>query len=208
MTEDKKPNYIILFALLVIFFTAWHQHDGAEAVSACGIQAGSEKVEVVAGWEIAPVQPEEPERMPGQARGPTAGVTADMDRLVPNLEQIREEMYWDSMELLAICVEAEAGNQGMEGKRLVADVILNRADDGSGEWPDTIEGVITQYPQFASYWDGGMDRVAEPSEETFEAVRMELKERSYPGIYYFREGGWPEYGTPWRKVGDHYFNKR
>lgn len=123
-------------------------------------------------------------------------------------EELAEEDYWNSLELLAICVEAEAGNQGLEGKRLVVDVILNRADDKSGEWPDTIPEVIAQRNQFTSYHDGGMEKIIEPSEETFEAVQMELEERSYTGIYYFREGAWSKHGTPWRKVGNHYFSKK
>lgn len=123
-------------------------------------------------------------------------------------EEIAEEDYWNSLELLAVCVEAEAGNQGLEGKRLVVDVILNRVDDKSDEWPDSITEVIMQDNHFTSYWDGGMESVIEPSEETFKAVRMELEERSYPGIYYFREGKWSDYGTPWKKVGDHYFSTK
>ena len=121
---------------------------------------------------------------------------------------IAEEEYWDSLELLAICVEAEAGNQSLEGKRLVVDVILNRAEDHSGEWPDTIAGVISQKNQFTSYWDGGMADIWEPSEETYQAVKMEVEQRGYPGIYYFREGQWSDYGTPWRKTGAHYFSKK
>lgn len=119
--------------------------------------------------------------------------------------ELEEEAYYDSLELLAICVEAEAGNQGMLGKRLVVDVILNRVEDSG--WPDTIEGVISQKYQFSSYWDGGMDR-AIPTDETFEAVALELEERSYPDIYYFRAGKYPNYGTPWKRVGDHYFSTK
>ena len=121
---------------------------------------------------------------------------------------IAEEEYWDGLELLAICVEAEAGNQGLEGKRLVADVILNRAEDRSGQWPDTITGVISQKNQFTSYWDGNMAGIWEPSEETYQAIRMEVEQRGYPGIYYFREGQWPGCGTPWKKVGAHYFSTK
>lgn len=121
-------------------------------------------------------------------------------------EEIREEEYYDSLELLAICVEAEAGNQGLIGKRMVADVILNRVDDP--DFPDTITGVITQKNQFSSYWDGGMDRVREPSEETIRAVQMELKERGWPELIYFTAGSWPNYGTPWKQVGDHFFNTK
>lgn len=120
-------------------------------------------------------------------------------------ENIEEEIYYDSLELLAICVEAEAADQGLEGKRMVADVILNRVDDA--DWPDSIEGVISQPYQFTSYWDGGMAR-AVPSEETFEAVRMELEHRGWPGLYYFSADGYPEYGTQWKQVGGHYFSTK
>lgn len=57
-------------------------------------------------------------------------------------EELAEEEYYDSLELLALCVEAEAGNQDLTGKRMVVDVVLNRVD--APDWPDTIEGVITQ----------------------------------------------------------------
>lgn len=124
---------------------------------------------------------------------------------MPTEEEIAEEEYWDSLELLAICVEAEAGNQGLDGKRMVVDVILNRVDDP--DWPDTIEEVISQPVHFSSYWDGSMDNVS-VSDETFEAVRMELEKRSWTGIYYFTAGKYSEYGTPWRKVGDHYFSTK
>lgn len=121
-------------------------------------------------------------------------------------DELAEELYCDSLELLAVCVQAEAGNQPLIGRRMVADVILNRVDDPC--WPDTIEGVITQRSQFTSFWDGGMDRVAEPDALTIRAVQMELKKRSYPGLYYFTAGGYGKYGTPWKKVGDHYFSTK
>lgn len=120
-------------------------------------------------------------------------------------DDIEEEMRMDELELMAICVEAEAGNQDLTGKRMVADVILNRVDDP--DFPDSITEVISQKYAFSSFWDGGMDR-AEPSEETFQAVKMELEERGWPGLLYFTAGEWPKYGTPWKKVGDHYFSTK
>lgn len=121
-------------------------------------------------------------------------------------DDLEEESYYDSLEMLAVCVEAEAGNQPLDGRRMVADVILNRVDNP--DFPDTIEGVISQPYHFSSYWDGGMDKVIEPSELTIKAVQMELEERGYPGLLYFKEGGYSDYGTPWRKVGDHYFSTK
>lgn len=132
-------------------------------------------------------------------------VYAEEDCLIMTADEIAEEMYYDSLELLAICVEAEAADQGLEGKRMVADVILNRVDDA--HWPDNIVGVISQPCQFVSYWDGGMEK-AMPSEESFEAVRMELQDRGWPELFYFSAGGYSKYGTPWQQVGDHYFSTK
>ena len=134
---------------------------------------------------------------------PAEIVTVSIRDIVDTPVQIEEEMYYDSLELLAICVEAEAGNQSMEGKRLVAAVILNRVEDP--DFPDTITEVIEQEYHFSTYWNGAMDRVWEPSEETYAAVAAEVEHRSNTEVLYFTAGGYGEYGTPWRKVGDHYF---
>lgn len=123
-------------------------------------------------------------------------------------EQYRTEIpdKYDDIPLLWNMVEAEAGNQDLMGKRLVACVALNRVDDS--EWPDTLTEVITQPRQFSSYWDGGMEKFSEISESTKEAVALELEERSYPGLYYFTAEGYSQYGTPYFKYGDHYFSTK
>lgn len=154
--------------------------------------------------EIAPVQQEVQAITEKTKKVPE--VLSKERRYVITPDDLETEAYWDSMELLAVCVEAEAGNQSLTGRRMVVDVILNRLDDPG--FPDTIEGVITQPGQFQSYWDGGMDRVKEPSELTFQAVQMELEQRSYPGLFFFCSSGFLKYGTPWQKVGDHYFSTK
>ncbi len=128
---------------------------------------------------------------------------SDVKAVEMSAEEMQEEIYCDSLETLAVCVEAEAGNQDLYGKRLVVDVILNRVD--SERFPDDIESVIYQKYQFSTSFDGGMDRVKEPSEETFEAVRMELENRTDPDILFFTAGGYNKYCTPAYKYGDHYF---
>ena len=117
--------------------------------------------------------------------------------------ELQEQEYFDSLELLAICVEAEAGNQDFMGKRLVVDVILNRVD--SDQFPNDIVSVITQPNQFSSYSDGHMERIYEPSEETFEAVKRELNMRTDSQILFFTEGKYNPYCIPAYKHGDHYF---
>lgn len=116
---------------------------------------------------------------------------------------IEEEMFYDSLETMAYCVEAEAGNQGLMGKRLVVDVILNRVD--SELFPDDIESVISQQNQFAVWSNGAMDRIVEPSEETFEAIRLELDERTDREILYFSAYAYNAYCDPAYQYKDHYF---
>ena len=117
-------------------------------------------------------------------------------------EELAEESYYDSLEVLAALVHAEAGNQDMIGKRLVAEVVLNRVESES--FPDTVRDVIFQPRQFAPVWDGALDR-AIPTEEDFEAVRLAIGDRLDPAILYFTGGGYGKYGTPAFKHGDHYF---
>lgn len=110
----------------------------------------------------------------------------------------------DSLNYLARCVEAEAGNQGIIGKRLVCDVILNRVDNKN--FPDTIEGVINQKNQF-SVVSNGMIYKVNVSKETLEACIMELDERIDSNILYFTAGDYGKYGTPAYNHKDHYFSK-
>lgn len=119
-------------------------------------------------------------------------------------EEIAEEEYWDSLELLALCVEAEAGNQALEGKRLVAAVVLNRVEDP--DWPDDITAVITQKHQFTSWENGAIERVWAAADSSYLAVKLELEHRSRKDIYYFTAGGYGRYGIPLFQCGDHYFS--
>lgn len=123
-------------------------------------------------------------------------------------DNVEEEAYYDSLELLALCVEAEAGNQGMLGKKYVIDVILNRVDDK--DFPDSIEEVILQHNPNGTYQFSvvGNGRIwgTEPTEETFQAVREELENRTNNQVLFFTSEGYSEYGTPWEKIGDHYFS--
>lgn len=117
-------------------------------------------------------------------------------------QELENEEFCDSLEILACCVEAEAGNQDLLGKRLVCDVILNRVD--SERFPNTIEEVIKQKYHFTTFWDGTMATIV-PSEETFEAVQMELKERTDSEILFFTAGDYNTFCAPAYKHGDHYF---
>lgn len=63
----------------------------------------------------------------------------------------REFTYEDAQMLMRIA-QAEAGNQGKDGMKLVMMVVLNRV--ASEDFPDTIEEVIFQPHQFQPVSDG------------------------------------------------------
>ena len=119
-------------------------------------------------------------------------------------EYIEEELLYDELEYLAACVEAEAGNQGLLGKQYVTDVILNRVD--SDKFPDTITEVINEPQQFSVVSDGRIDKVI-PTEETYQAIQLELENRLDDTILFFRTERYHIGYTPCFKHEDHYFSK-
>lgn len=115
-----------------------------------------------------------------------------------------EELSANDISLIAKLISAEAENQPFEGKKLVASAILNRLD--SEIFPNTVEEIIFQNYQFSVIKNGAWEKSI-PIEEDFEVVQQELKKRSNKEILYFTAGGYGEYGTPVRKLADHYFSK-
>ena len=102
--------------------------------------------------------------------------------------------------LLYSLVQAEAGNQDLDGCRLVADVVLNRID--SERFPNTMEEVIYAPGQFSVIKNGALKKAqGEISEKVVQAVDMELsgKRLNYDILYFNNKpnGGW--------QYGGHYF---
>jgi len=98
--------------------------------------------------------------------------------------------------LMAKVVHAEAGNQDNVGKRLIADVIMNRID--SPLFPDTVEEVVEQKNQFAIYEWYTIDDL--------NAVTDEIVDRTDKEILFFKTGSYHNIGEPAYKYGDHYFS--
>lgn len=114
---------------------------------------------------------------------------------------VEQKVIYDNLDMLARCVEAEAGNQGLLGKRLVVDVILNRVD--SERFPNDIASVISQKGQFAVY-PNAMSRVT-ISQETLDAIVLELERRTDDKILFFTARHYNKYCIPAYQCGDHYF---
>ena len=79
---------------------------------------------------------------------------------IPSIDPMEREM-------MAIVVYQEAGGDlyCTDCRRRVADVVLNRVADP--RFPDSIEGVLTQYAQYGLLWKTGIqwpDRADDPNE--------------------------------------------
>ena len=96
-----------------------------------------------------------------------------------------KEVAYSEQELLARVVEAEAGNQGIIGKRLVVAVIYNRVE--SEKFPDTVYDVLTSPHQFSTVWNGQVEKM-EITPETLFAIEIERAHRSDNEILYFNCG--------------------
>ena len=111
----------------------------------------------------------------------------------------------NEIDLLARCVEAEAGNQSILGKRLVVDTILNRVD--SEDFPDSISEVIEQPGQFGVVENGSINKV-DPTKDTYEAIALEKENRISKEVMFFQAGKYSQFGNPFERVGDHYFSTK
>lgn len=93
----------------------------------------------------------------------------------------------EDLDILRRIVEAEAGNQDVEGRLLVANVVLNRV--ASEKFPDSVKDVVFQEEngvnQFSPVSNGSIWTVT-ISEETDEAVERALEgEDISDGALYF-----------------------
>ena len=111
----------------------------------------------------------------------------------------------DNFETVVEVVEAEAGNQCEEGQRLVVDTIGN-------EFGWDIAKVKITHNRYNSYPDGCARWRSSITEELRQLVADEWlredKADGGAGVYFFGTGHYSQYGTPWKKVGDHYFSLR
>ena len=73
----------------------------------------------------------------------------------------------DEIELLARIVMLEAGGEPDWGKDAVVEVIFNRIYDE--DYPDTLEGVLSQKGQFTT-WKNRNIEAATPTEEVYESI--------------------------------------
>lgn len=94
-----------------------------------------------------------------------------------------EKVDAEDLNLLAKLIEAEAGNQSINGKLAVGTVVMNRVE--SGKFPNDIEGVVFQENQFSVVDNGTIDN--NPSIDSINAAKDILNgERTLdPNVLFF-----------------------
>ena len=101
--------------------------------------------------------------------------------------------------LLRVCMSECGGKYGepLEGKIAVVETILNRCEI----YGKSIEEVVYEPYQYSTSDNG------EPDESVEQAVDIALRENIYPDdMIYFRTGNYHSFGTPYQKIGNHYFS--
>ncbi|MCR5119498.1 MAG: cell wall hydrolase [Lachnospiraceae bacterium] len=137
-----------------------------------------------------------------QMEPPVAPVQPNEYQLEAPVDETKSEtVAYDAIDMLARCVQAEAGNQGLMGKQLVVDVILNRVD--SPRFPNDVASVISQRGQFSVY-PYAMNRTVVDA-ETIQAILNELQSRTDSQILFFTAGHYNRYCVPAYQYGAHYF---
>lgn len=83
------------------------------------------------------------------------------------------EQYYNADDLfwLSRVIYTESGNQPLEGKMAVGNVVMNRVKHPS--FPNTVEGVLAQKNQFTTYWSGHIAR-SSPNTESVIAAKLVL----------------------------------
>lgn len=106
----------------------------------------------------------------------------------------------EQIECLERIVQAEAGDQDVYGRMLVANVVINRVNTG---WAKTVKGVVFQringYPQFEPTADYGNYYKVKVTDKTREAVRRVLAGEDYSqgATYFFQRSLVTEEKSAW-----------
>lgn len=104
-------------------------------------------------------------------------------RTVKTVIHYRFNLNASGRQILERIVEAEAGDQDVIGRQMVANVILNRLQ--SDQFPNTVKGVVFAYRQFSPVSNGSYYRVT-VSKLTKTAVEKALREKdNTKGALYF-----------------------
>lgn len=124
----------------------------------------------------------------------------DFGTAVTSLAQSAKLMSDSDYATLLRIVEAEAGEEDVKGRVLVANVIMNRVKHEG--FPDNVTDVVFQYvngvPQFSPTYDGRIYEVT-VTEETREAVKQALEGVDYSqgALFFIQKSAAEQHNVTW-----------
>ena len=123
-------------------------------------------------------------------------------------DDVELEKYYDDLENLALCVQAECGNVKEESCiRATTDTIINRYDDP--RFPNSFYGVFSEAGQFSTF---KYYFSINPNDRVYRICREQLEfywehgETQHPNVFYFRTKHYHNFGTPMFQAGPHFFS--
>ena len=185
----------LICSLLVVVMALTGISFSGKAEMASAYEA-ADTYEVVVVNSVKPAQKTDISADMPKEKAPAVEEAVAAEPEVPSVSQ-------EEIELIALCVMAEAEGECEYGQRLVIDVILNRVDDP--HFPDTIYDVIYQKNQFSGMYGDRITRCY-VKDELVQLVREELESRTNYDAVFFRTGHYHSYGVPMFQVGAHYFS--
>lgn len=116
------------------------------------------------------------------------------------------EISQEEFDLICTTVFCEAGNQDFQTQTMVCLTILNRFVDDSGNFADTISGVIYQQDAYeVTTWNDFESRGW--TEQAEEAVKYALEVNEHPAdMFYFRTLHYHTFGQPYMQSDDLWFS--
>ena len=122
------------------------------------------------------------------------------------LQSGKSYYYDDTLYWLARIINAESGNQPIDGKIAVGNVVMNRVNDPA--FPDTIYEVLYQQNQFSPAASGSI--LNTPNDDSVVAAKLVMDgAQVVPGALFFARAGMVCYASRTRDhvatIGDHAF---
>lgn len=166
-----------------------------------------EKERVKAEKERALAEEKERLRLEKELQEKEAQIAAEQREEQQTEQQTPVDVYSSDTTLIAQLVHAEAKGEPYSGKVAVAEVILNRVK--SGEFPNSVQGVVYQSGQFSPVTNGSINN--SPTAEDYAAVKEALNGSSNAGgaLYFYNPAiatsRWLDQFPTKNVIGNHYF---
>lgn len=170
--------------------------DDAHAPGSKVGRIGTSCENVLVGQRLSPAEYTTRVDLAGTMSNSVNGLAYTADSLVKNAKLMSDQDY----ETLLRIVEAEAGEDDVKGRVLVANVIMNRVK--RDDFPNSVYDVVFQYvngvPQFSPTYDGSIYDVT-VTDDTKEAVKMALEGTDYSdgALFFIQKSAAEEHNVSW-----------